>query len=545
MKKMIFKILTMCVFALGLNTQANAQTLKPLMPEKTGLENMTTDEFIDHCANKYNENELLYYVGGQLMWSAKNTKISPTQSVYDAMKDARLDYYFGDREAILAMLAYLERGGEPLTGQVKTAGINSTGAVKPLTRDAYSFELPFTYDWNAVEDMSGMSFLGADVDPVNVFSAKCGNPLYPARVGGGYARVNRNNEGYAQMPPSTGAEKYPDSEFGQVETNPGNTYITNHNYYDQEKVSYEQDEEVYYEKPKVQFQFSVGILFGARDGCWGHNAGQCGHGYGYQQFGYQPQAYNNQPVQPVVTNTDVYVNVINNITNTNTATATTNPGNPPGNPGPADPSNGDDPKYPIDPHNRPSKGVKVNQNEGLANNSDPRPMNPAAVSPKPDVSVKGSRSNPGSDPIKFGPKFNPALGSEVLIAEQPKPQTENPNLNLRPSTDVPRSESRHVPAQDQPNQFTRQARPEYSQARVDGPTKQQTQESRENYKQNSRGSSVDQRRGPGVTQSPRQGYSDSGPSRSTVYNSGQTSRGSAPTGGRANSGGGNSGGRNR
>ncbi len=530
----------MCAFVLGFNAQTNAETLKPFMPEKTGYENYTVDEFIDFWSNKSDE-ELVCYVGGQFLWSAKNTKVSPTQSVFDLMKQNGLVYYFGDAEAIRAMLPYLERGVESLSGQVKTAGINSKKAVDPLTRNAYSFELPFTYDWNAIEDMSGISFLGADVEPVNVFSAKCGNPLYPARVGGGYARVNRNNEGYSQMPPSTGVENYPESEFVE-KTEDGAVNITN-NYYDREKLSYDQDEEVYYEKPKVQFQFSVGILFGASDGCWGHNAGQCGHGYGYQQFGYQPQAYNNQPTQPVVTNTDVYVNVINNITNTNTATVTTNPGNPPGNPGP-NPPNGDDPKDPIDPHNRPSKGVKGNQNEGLANNSDPRPMNPAAVGSKPDVSVKGSRSNPGSRPSKFGPKFNPALGSEAVIAEQPKPRPENSNLNLRPSTDVPRSESRYAPAQDQPNQLTRQVPPEYSQARVDRPTTQQTQESRDNYKPNSRGSSVDQGQVSRTPQSPRPSYSNGNPSRQIANNAGQPARGNnPPSGGRVNSGGGNSGGR--
>jgi hypothetical protein len=535
MKKMIFKSLIICVFVLGLNTQANAETLKPFMAEKTSYQNYTVDEFINYWSNKSDE-ELVYYIGGQFLWSAKNTKVSPTQSVYDLMVQNGISYYFGDAEAIRALLAYLERGIEPLSGQVKTAGINSKKVVEPLTRDAYSSELAFTFDWNAVEDMSGTSFLGADVDPVNVFSAKCGNPLYPARVGGGYARVNRNNEGYSQMPSSTGAEKYSDSEFGQVETNPGNTYITNHNYYDQEKVSYEQDEYGQHEDPRIQWMislnFGVGPLFGnSCCGYGGNTYGYCNHGSPYQQFGYQPAGGG----APQVTNVNIVNEIYNSNTNTNTNTTTvTNTGNPPVVPGPTDPhTNG-----PIDPSTRVPKDWSVGNppprpiktDRGVVTEttvqSDPRPMKP-----------KDSR------PSKFGPRIKPGSypsASETVTVPRNN-NNSGSNVNPNASASMARPDSR--PSQKPSNQFTRPVA-QQDQPQVDQVRRPQ-EKNKMDYNPNSRGSSVDQRRGPGVTQSPRKSYSNSSPSRPTTYNVTQPSRGSAPAGGRANSGGGNSGGRSR
>ncbi len=548
MKKMIFKSLTMCVFALGLNTQANAETLKPFMKEKTGFENYTVDEFVNYWSNKSDE-ELVYYIGGQFLWSAENTKVSPTQSVYDLMDPSG----FGNADEIRKLLPRLERGVKPLSGQVKTAGINSKKVVEPLTRDAYSSELAFTFDWNVIEEMSGVSFLGADVDPVNIFSAKCGNPLKSPRVGGGYT-VNRNNEGYAQMPPSTGAEKYPDSEFGQVETNPGNTYITDHNYYDQEKVSYEQDEYGQHEDPRIQWMislnFGVGPLFGnSCCGYGGNTYGYCNHGSPYQQFGYQPAGGG----APQVTNVNIVNEIYNSNTNTNTNTTTviTDPGNPPGDPDPIDPPNGGGDGQPLDPPNGRNVGKsKIIDRGNFANNqnnvppkndfrpktnrdiiaqnteqSDPRPMKPSVTT--------------DSRPSKFGPRIKP--GSYPSASETVTVSRNNNNSGTNPnaSASVARPDSR--PIQKSPNSFMRvqqQNQPSVDQAR-------RPQENADKYNQKSRPSNNQTRTSAQPQRQPsKQNYGNGSQSRQQIaYNQAPVSRGDAPSGGRVNSGGGNSGGR--
>jgi hypothetical protein len=430
MKKIQFLINLMCVFVLGFITQAKAETLDSFLPEKTGIENHTVQSFVDYWSAKSDE-ELLYYVGAQFVWSAKNTRASSTESVYDKMKQSGYDYVFGDPAMIRDWINYLERGFEPLTGQVKTAGISSSKAIQPLTRNAYANELALTFDWNIVEEMSDPEFpliLGTDVDAVNIFSAKCGNPLYPPRVGGGYARVNRTGSTVSTAPPG-GFQKQTEEQVAPV----NNYYETNNNYYEQETVQRESYDQGYgYSEPRVgvSLSFHGGWLWGNQCcGFGGYGAGYCNHHVPYQTFGYQPYGGG----QPNITNPNIYVNVVNNNTNTNTNTNTTtvtntnNPGNPPG-PGGGNPNNPPDPHGPKDPINGGRGNVSSGGGTNYANATQSRPKTSQSSGNQVDQSTQGrpkSGSQVGNNSSSYsqssGQSQNQSRGNNVSRPVKQRP----------------------------------------------------------------------------------------------------------------------------
>ena len=468
MKKMIFVIL-MCVAKM-----ATAQEISPLVPYKPGKSNHSIIEMEKLLKGNpsivKNWGAVIERAAWRDGWAHE---VSP-------------EFFQEERYILFCLRKSFQVKKNFKKGDFATFGTKSDGELASTERDPYSGELFLELDPNDLETENFR--LSQDYPPFVYASSVCMNgvDVYARQVSSSDVsptpRLNRNNEGYAQVPPSNEVQKYAEPEF----TESGNNYSGS----ESEKVIYEheQGEGVQYEEPKTQFQFSVGILFGASDGCWSHNNGCCNHGYSYQRFGYQPQGY----TQPVVTNTDVYVNVINNNTNINTTTVTTNPGNPHGGPGPTDPHT----SGPIDPSTK----------NWFVNNPPPRPM-------KTDRGVFAGSSTVQSDPRPFNPS------------------QKSPNYFMRD----PRQDQSHASQTPQSRPTTKQ-----NQTQTNGYSQSRPQE-RSNYNQNPRGSNPQQARTSQLSSRPS--YGNSSPTRQTAYNA--PSRGSAPSGGRANSGGSNSGRRSR
>lgn len=398
MKKMIFVIL-MCVAKM-----ATAQEISPLVPYKPGKANHSIIEMEKLLKGNpsivKNWGAVIERAAWRDGWAHE---VSP-------------EFFQEERYLLFCLRKSFQVKKNFKKGDFATFGIKSDGELASTERDPYSGELFLELDPNDLETESFR--LSQDYPPFVYASSVCMNgvDVYARQVSSSDVsptpRLNRNNEGYAQVPPSNEVQKYAEPEF----TESGNNYSGS----ESEKVSYEheQGEGVQYEEPKTQFQFSVGILFGASDGCWSHNSGCCNHGYSYQRFGYQPQGY----TQPVVTNTDVYVNVINNNTNINTTTVTTNPGNPHGGPGPTDPHT----SGPIDPSTK----------NWFVNNPPPRPM-------KTDRGVFAGSSTVQSDPRPFNPGQKPPnyfmrdkQQNQLQVNGAPKTQ---PKEKSRPSNNQKRT----------------------------------------------------------------------------------------------------------
>lgn len=528
----------MCVFALGLNTQANAQSLSSFMPEKNGFLTYTVEQYINYWEPKASDT-LVYYVGGPLAWSAQNTKVSSTESVFDIVcreipgtggKSYR--WIFADPDIIRTVISQYQKDVVPLKGEVRTAGISKkTGFIERFSRPARDNDIPFLLDWNILEQLpfDPPINLGADIVPVPVILSGCGNPYYAPSVGGGYKLgppivYNRNNEGYAQMPPSTGVEKYAEPEFVEEKVSAGNTYITQNYFPDEGEINYDQDEFGECRDSRLSFWLSLNISAGPIYVNPYSNFGYVGNQPGYYNGNYsQPyvcignQGYNGVPS---ISNVSYFNQTVNNIYNYNynynynSTTIITNP--PPVPPvvgNPIDPSTGDVAYEPIEPSNRTHAGFA--KNKGIS------PVR--GIRETPIAQTRGLANN--SD---FRPKTN--LNPKTTFADS-RPSS-------RPNSSNSKPESR--PSQKPPNQFTRgpqQGQPQIDQVLQDQSRRPQ-EKSRMDYKPNSRGSSVDQGQVSRTPQSPRPSYGNGNPSRQIANNAGQPARGNnPPSDGRVNSGG--------
>lgn len=509
MKKMIFVIL-MCVAKM-----ATAQEISPLVPYKTGKANHSIIEMEQKLQNNpsivKNWGAVIERAAWRDGWAHE---VSP-------------EFFQEEKYILFCLRKSFQVKKNFKKGDFATFGTKSDGELASTERDPYAGELFLELDPNDLETESFR--LSQDYPPFVYASSVCMNgvDVYARQVSSSDVsptpRLNRNNNGYTQASPSEGNVRYAEPEFREPETDDGNTYITN-NYYDQNEVSYDQDEYGYYEDPRVRWMISLnfgfGPLFGnSCCGYGGHGYGYCNHGYPYQQFGYQPAGGGAPQVTNVNIVNEIYNSNTNTNTNTNTATATTNSGNPPGNPGnPVDPPNGGGGGQPLDPPNGRNVGKNVLDNRNNYANHQPGGNNAQS-------SVSHSRA---TTPTK----------TEQSNPRPMKPSTED-------SKPQPRNYFMRDSRQDQPQASqTPQSRPttKQNQTQTNGYSQSRPQE-RSKYNQNPRGSNPQQAR----TSQPssRPSYGNSSPSRQTAYNAGQSNRGGAPTGGRGNSGGGNYGGQRR
>lgn len=226
--------------------------------------------------------------------------------------------FFSDPEYLVYALSVSKQMKADLKkGDFSTFGKNSNGEFSSIEREMYPNELFFVLDPN---DLETEDFRFSKDYPAIIYaSCICMNGvlIYPKEV-------FENKKQPVQTKVWTDkkeSEEYNPS-FADNSPKSGNTYVTN-NYY-------QQNERPYYHEERPRVNFSVGVLFGARDGCWGHSHGFCSHGYVKNYFGYQP-SYG----PPQISNQTIYVNVINNNTNINT----TSPA-PPTTGGPVLPVNG-------------------------------------------------------------------------------------------------------------------------------------------------------------------------------------------------------------
>lgn len=481
MKNMtIFKILMCVLVVLGINTQATSPSLKSFMPEKKGFLTYTVDEFIDYWSKK-SDDTLVYYIGGAFVWSAQNTKASPTESVFDKIcqtipgTNQSYRWIFADADVIRAWMTQLQKDVAPLTGEVRTSGIHKvTGLVERFSRPARDNDIPFKFDWNVVEQMpfTPQIILDSDVTPINLFLSGCGNPYYAPSVGGGYSfgppivYDNKWTNASADQRRYPGGISTQGKEYSESSTS-GDTYVTNNYYYDQDGVrqSYGQGDD-YYQDP-VQFVFSLSIGFGggplyANTHCGGHGGfgygysghypGQCSHGYGYQQYGYQPSGGGAPQVTNINIVNEIYNSNVNTNNNTNVATNTNT--NNPGHgyvhdgqvPGPHNPI-GDplDPPPRTNPNHKQVKGGGNSGRDVLANyNLQDKPN----MNPRSDINQPPARpnaySNQSAETATYQTPGRPK-GNQYDNSYQSNPRTQVKN-------NPPKNESYQTPGRPMNNQ---------------------------------------------------------------------------------------------
>ncbi len=565
--KKIFVILIMCVARI-----ATAQEISPLVPYKPGKANHSIIEM----EQKLNDNPSIVKNWGAVIERA---------AWRDGWAHEVSPEFFQEQKYILFCLRKSFQVKKNFQkGDFATFGTKSDGTLVSTERDPYSGELFLELDPNDLETESFR--LSQDYPPFVYASSVCMNgvDVYAKQVSTSDVsptpRLNRNNDGYSQVAPSTGGERYAESEFRETEET-GNTYITNNYFSDEGEINYEQDEYGEYQDSRLSFWFSLNISAGPIYVNPYSNYGYVGNQPGYYNGNYsQPYVcigHQGNNGVPSISNVSYFNQTVNNIYNYNynynynSTTIITNPPPVPPVVGyPLDPPTGDIAYTPIDPANRthagfaknkgitPIKGIKqvpANQNDGLAGNSIPRPMKPAGTDSRPKTNSSTTASTNSEQsiprPMKPGatvdsrPKTNLNQGTAVADSRpgsRPNPSTGSVKPEPQPSQKPPNQFTRPVAQQDQyqANQ-TPQSRPatKQNQTQTNGSTQSRPQENRSNYKQNPRGSN------PQPTQQSRQSYGNSSPSGQTAYNTGQSNRGSAPSGGRGNSGGGNYGGQRR
>ncbi len=505
MKKMIFVIL-MCVAKF-----ATAQEVSPLVPYKPGKANHSIIEM----EQKLKGNSSIVKNWGAVIERA---------AWRDGWAHEVSPEFFQEKYIVFCLRKSFQVKKNFQKGDFATFGTKSDGELVSTERDPYTGELFLELDPNDLETETFS--LSKDYPPFVYASSVCMNgvDVYAKQVNSASVsptpRLNRNNDGYAQVPPSAGAQKYAEPEFAEAEKTSGNTYITNNYFSDEGEINYEQDEYGEYQDSRLSFWFSLNISAGPIYVNPYSNYGYVGNQPGYYNGNYsQPyvcignQGYNGVPS---ISNVSYFNQTVNNIYNYNynynynSTTIITNP--PPVSPvtgNPIHPPNGGIAYTPIDPLNRTHAGFA--KNKGIA------PVR--GIKETPTVQTRGFANNSDSRP-----KTN-----------------SNPKTTFADTRPSSRPESR--PSQKPPNQFTRG--PQQDQSQANSAPQSRPKENRGNYNQGSPKSNFQTNQQPRQAPSSRPSYSNSGPSRPTAHNTGQSNRGSAPTGGRGNFGGGNTGGRSR